>query len=372
MKIPLLDLKAQYAAIKTELHQAVADVFESQTFILGPAVEVCERELANYCGCVHALGVSSGTDALLLALMCEDIGVGDEVVTTPYTFFSTAGSIARCGARPVFVDIDPVDYNINPALLPVAITPQTRAMMPVHLYGQAADMDPILDLAREKSLVVIEDAAQAIGAEYHGRRAGAMGDYGCFSFYPSKNLGAAGEGGLVVTGSDQRMEKCKCLRVHGSSATYVHPYIGGNFRFDAIQAAVVRVKLRHLDNWTSQRQRNAARYDALLHETGLVERGLVQLPRIVRDRHVFNQYIVRVERRDDLMQHLRDQEIGCAIYYPIPLHLQDCFAYLGYARGDFPESERAAQETLALPIYPELGDEAARHLVHVMASFYGL
>lgn len=368
MPVPLLDLKAQYATIRAEIEAAVAEVFESQYFILGPKVTACEEAVAAYSQCAHAVGVSSGTDALLLALMTEDIGPDDEVITTPYTFFATGGCIARLGARPVFVDIDPVTYNIDPARIEEKITAKTRAIMPVHLYGQCADMDPIVDIACRHDLPVIEDAAQAIGAEYKGKRAGSMGKYGCFSFFPSKNLGGAGDGGMVVTNYDHPAERMRVLRVHGSKPKYYHSLIGGNFRLDALQAAVVHVKLAHLDDWTRGRQRNAERYNRLFEEAGLT--ATIELPQVVQSRHIFNQYIIRVPRRDDLMAHLKAHNVGCEVYYPVPLHLQECFAYLGHKPGDFPESERAANETLALPIYPELTDAQAQTVVQTIRDFH--
>ena len=354
INVPLLDLKAQYATIRAEIRAAVDGVLESQMCILGPVVTDCDAKLAEYCRCPHAISVSSGSDALLVSLMAEEIGPGDEVVTTPYTFFATAGSIARVGAKPVFVDIDRDTYNIDPAQIESKITARTKAIMPVHLYGQCADMDPIMAIAAKHGIPVIEDAAQAIGSEYKGRRAGSMGRYGCFSFFPSKNLGAAGDGGLVTTGDDAVADKLRVLREHGSKPRYCHSLIGGNFRFDALQAAIVAAKLKHLDQWTAGRQTNAARYRRLFAAAGLTKGGLVQLPvEVPGNRHIYNQFIVRVPRRDEVQAHLAQQKVGCAIYYPIPLHMQKCFAYLGHHEGDFPESERAARETLALPIYPE-------------------
>jgi len=400
--VPLLDLKAQYATIRDEIRAAVDGVLESQQCILGPVVADCEAKLAEYCRCPYAVTVSSGSDALLVSLMAEDIGPGDEVVTTPYTFFATAGSIARLGAKPVFVDIDRDTYNIDPAQIESKITPRTKAVMPVHLYGQCADMDPIMAIAARHGIPVIEDAAQAIGSEYKGRRAGSMGRYGCFSFFPSKNLGAAGDGGLVTAGDADVAEKLRVLREHGSKPRYCHSLIGGNFRFDALQAAVVAVKLKYLDQWTARRQSNAARYRRLFEAAGLTKAALVQVPKnscrretpphcnggaletgknssevtLVRlplevhgNRHIYNQFIVRVPRRDELQAHLTQQKVGCAIYYPIPLHLQKCFAYLGHREGEFPESERAARETLALPIYPELSDQQAEHVVASIGRF---
>jgi dTDP-4-amino-4,6-dideoxygalactose transaminase len=361
MKVPLLDLKAQYASIKPEIDVAIAAVIESQYFINGPQVKECEAAIAEYCRCKHAVGVSSGTDALLIVLMAEGIGPGDEVITTPYTFFATAGCIARLGAKPVFVDIDPETYNINPALIEAKVTPRTKAIIPVHLFGQMADMDPIMDIARRHNLVVIEDAAQAIGAEDKGRRAGSIGHYGCLSFFPSKNLGCFGDGGMVVTNDPARAEKLAILRAHGSRPKYYHKVIGGNFRLDTLQAAIVTVKLRHLDGWTAGRRRNAARYDRLLSEAGLIP-GITP-PANRASRHIYNQYAIRTRRRDELQKHLKEQGIGTEVYYPVPMHLQECFAYLGHKAGDFPESERAAKESLALPVYPELTDEQAAYVV---------
>jgi dTDP-4-amino-4,6-dideoxygalactose transaminase len=378
--VPLLDLKAQYATIRDEIRAAVDAVLESQQCILGPTVTECETKLAKYCACPHAVTVSSGSDALLVSLMAEGIGPGDEVITTPYTFFATAGAIARTGAKPVFVDIDPATYNIDPAGIASKITKNTKAIMPVHLYGQCADMDPILGLADRHGIPVIEDAAQAIGAEYKGRRAGSMGRYGCFSFFPSKNLGAAGDGGMVTTRDAAVAEKLRVLRVHGSKPKYYHSLIGGNFRFDALQAAIVSVKLRYLDGWTAGRQANAARYRRLFEAAGLSlpsptgrgagGEGLVQLPyEVPGGRHIYNQFVIRVPRRDELQAYLREQKIGNEVYYPVPLHVQQCFAYLGCREGDFPESEKAARETLALPIYPELSDQQAEHVVASIRQF---
>jgi dTDP-4-amino-4,6-dideoxygalactose transaminase len=368
-------LKAQYLSIKTEIDAAIAGVLESQHFVLGPVVERCEKEVAAYSACRHGIGVSSGSDALLACLMAEGVGPGHEIITTPYTFFATAGAIARVGATPVFVDIDPATYNINPALIAGKVTSRTRAVIPVHLYGQMADMDPILEVARQHGLLVIEDAAQAIGAEYKGRRAGSIGDYGCLSFFPSKNLGAAGDGGLIVTNDAGRAEKLAILRGHGARPKYHHLMIGGNFRLDAIQAAVVSAKLPYLDRWTQARQDNAARYDRLFHEAGLSGHGregsLVVLPVTTTNRHIFNQYVICVENRDGLQASLSARGIGTEVYYPIPMHLQPCFAYLGHVAGDFPESERAARHTLALPVHPELSEPQARYVVESIGAFLG-
>jgi dTDP-4-amino-4,6-dideoxygalactose transaminase len=373
MDIPLLDLKAQYATIKAEINAAIQEVLESQHFILGPKVDQCEKAIAAYSQCSYGIGVSSGSDALLACLMAEDIGVGDEVITTPYTFFATIGAISRLGATPVFVDIDPVTYNLDISQIPAKITKKTRAIIPVHLFGQMADMDPIMSLAREYGLVVIEDAAQAIGAEYKGRRAGSIGHYGCFSFFPSKNLGAIGDGGLVVTNDAQRAEKVKILRNHGAKPKYYHLVIGGNFRLDAIHAAVVSVKLPHLDGWTAGRQLNARILDQLFSDSGLSARedgrAVVGLPAAVTSRHIFNQYVVRVRRRDELQSYLRGKGVGTEIYYPVPMHMQECFAYLGYPVGAFPESEQAAKQTLALPIQPELTEPQLRYVVECIREF---
>lgn len=371
ISVPLLDLKAQYAQIKDKILAAVHEVLESQHFILGPKVVECEEQIARYCGCAHAVGVSSGSDALLISMMAEGIGPGDEVITTPYTFFATVGSIVRLGATPVFVDIDPVTYNLDCAQIEPRITPRTKAIMPVHLYGQCAEMEPLLEVAGRHGLVVIEDAAQAIGAEYHGRRAGSMGDYGCFSFFPSKNLGAGGDGGIVTTQDAGRAEKLRVLRMHGSKPKYYHSLVGGNFRLDALQAAIVSAKLPYLDKWSAARQANAHRYRRLFASSGLVADGKIVLPQEAPSRrHIYNQFVIRVERRNELQTYLREHRVGTEIYYPVPLHLQECFAALGYHEGDFPCSEAAARETLALPIYPELTDEQAAYVVQTIASFY--
>jgi dTDP-4-amino-4,6-dideoxygalactose transaminase len=366
MNVPLLDLKAQYSAIRAEIAEAIGEVLESQHFILGPKVSECERAIAAYAGCSDGVGVSSGSDALLACLMAENIGPGDEVITTPYTFFATVGAVARLGARPVFVDIDPATYNLNVSQIASQVTRRTRAILPVHLYGQMADMDGVMDVARVHGLVVIEDGAQAIGAEYKGRRAGSIGDYGCFSFFPSKNLGAAGDGGMIVTNDPARAEKLRCLRGHGSKPKYYHKIIGGNFRLDAIQAAVVSAKLPHLDGWTAARQRNAQRYDRLIRNAGLP----LTLPAVSTGRHIFNQYVIRLKDRDELQAYLQKRGVGTEVYYPVPMHLQECFAYLGHRPGSFPESERAAKETVALPVYPEVSDAQAEYVVGCMREFF--
>ena len=498
MNVPLLDLKAQYLSIRPEIDAAIAEVCESQKFILGPQVKALEEAVAKYSGCGYGVGVSSGTDALLISLMAEGIGPGDEVITTAYSFFATAGCIARLGARPVFVDIDPLTYNLDPTKIEKLVTKNSRAILPVHLYGQMADMDPIMDIAKRHNLIVVEDGAQAIGAEYASRtgfkskvssssfpspelgttdqelktirrRAGSVGEYGCFSFFPSKNLGAFGDGGMVVTNDAERAEKLRVLRAHGSKPKYYHKLVGGNFRLDTLQAAIVLAKLKHLDDWTAKRQANAARYDRLFRDSGLVDAGRIQLPRIVNpqitpiqedspvgfenskrnlwksvesvdvppgsrpgpsassagsadrspagldpqitpisedsfrcsqtvqtnlcesvksvdrtpaplststststcsSRHIFNQYVIRAQRRDELQAFLKERGIGSEVYYPLPLHLQECFAYLGQRTGDLPESEKAANETLAIPVYPELSDDQARYVVDSIKTFY--
>jgi dTDP-4-amino-4,6-dideoxygalactose transaminase len=384
--VPLLDLKAQFAQIRAEVMPVIDQVCAGQHFILGEHVRALEQEVAHYCSAAAGIGVSSGTDALLVALMALGIGAGDEVITSPFTFFATAGTIARTGARPVFCDIDPQTFNLSPAAVRAFIDEQcvargdrlvnratggsVRAMMPVHLYGQSADMDPLMAAARQHGLKVIEDAAQAIGTEYSdGRRAGTIGDVGCFSFFPSKNLGAFGDAGLCTTNDPELAERLRVLRVHGGQPKYFHALIGGNFRIDELQAAVLRVKLRYLDRWTAGRQRNAAYYDAALGNAGLGAKLRTPLA-VAGYRHIFNQYVVRAERRDALKQRLTERGIGSEIYYPVPLHLQKCFAYLNYRVGDFPESEQAAQETLALPIYPELEQAQMAHVVATIAEFY--
>lgn len=352
MKVPLLDLKAQYAGIKDEVLAAVSEVLESQVCILGPKVEDLEQRVAALSDCRYGVGVSSGTDALLAALMALEIGAGDEVITTAYSFFATAGCVSRVGATPVFVDIDPRSYNLDPQQIERAITPRTKAIIPVHLFGQTCDMDPILEIADRLHLFVIEDAAQAITATYKGRKAGSMGTVGCFSFYPTKNLGGAGDGGMLVTNDADLRERLLVMRSHGAKPKYHHRVIGGNFRLDPIQAAILLVKLPHLDAWSEARRRNAAIYDQQFAG------GSVGVPWISADAtSIYNQYVIRVQRRDELMAHLQTAGIGTEIYYPVPLHLQDCFKSLGYRGGDLPESERAARESLALPIYPELSIE---------------
>lgn len=369
MPVPLLDLKAQYSSIDKEIEDAVIEVLRSQHFILGPRVESFERECAAYCRAPYALGVSSGTDALLLALMALGIGPGDEVITTPFTFFATAGSVYRVGARPVFADIDIETFNISPEAIEACIGPRSKAIIPVHLFGQCADMDAIMAIARKHGLFVIEDAAQAFGAETRGRRAGTMGDVGCFSFFPSKNLGGAGDGGLVICSDEALFERMKRLRSHGAHPKYHHSLVGGNFRLDAIQAAILSVKLKRLDLWIEGRRRNAAAYRERLLDLG--ERLI--LPRENPDgRHIYNQFTIRVPgRRDELAAHLSQKGIGFEVYYPKPLHLQECFSGLGYRSGDLPMSERAAKEVISIPIYPELTEGQIDEVADAIRSFFG-
>ena len=376
MQVPLLDLKSQYQSIKQDVLKVTNEIFESQYFIMGPRVVQLEQEIAAYCGVKHAVGVSSGTDALLISLMAAEIGEGDLVITTPYTFFATVGSIMRVGARPVFVDIDPDTFNIDPQKLEklfhdvdAETKTHIKGVIPVHLYGQCADMEPIMAIAQKYDIVVIEDAAQAIGAEYKSKRAGSIGDLGCFSFFPSKNLGAFGDGGIVTTNSDNLHARLSILRNHGAQPKYYHKMIGGNFRLDALQAAIVSIKLKHLDTWTHARQKNAARYNELFQEAGLDER--VVLPTVTEDRHIYNQYIIRLKtKRDELRQFLQKAGIGSEIYYPLPIHLQECFADLIYKDGDFPVAEQAALQTLALPVYPELTSEQQEYVVAKIKAFF--
>lgn len=373
MQVPLLDLRAQYAPLKKEIMAAVEDICDSQHFILGPKVEAFESEMAAYCRTAGAVGVSSGSDALIIALMAEGIGRGDEVITSPFTFFATVGAIVRVGATPVFADIDPVTFNIDPEKIAAKITPRTKAVIPVHLFGQAADMDPVTELARKHGLVVIEDACQAIGAEYKGKRVGSIGTYGAFSFFPSKNLGCFGDGGAVSCNDPERIKKLKIFRNHGQSSTYFHEYVGGNFRIDALQAAVLSIKLRHLDEWSEARRGNAAEYRKLFSEAGLT--GLVQLPDEAPYpvRHIYNQFCIRVAdgKRDALKQYLAEREVGCAIYYPLSLHLQPCFKALGGKAGDYPVSEKITGEILALPIYGETTAGQRAFVVESIAKFFG-
>lgn len=370
ISVPALDLKAQYRAIREEIERVIREVLESQYFILGPEVSAFEVELAEYCCVKHAVGCASGSDAVLLPLMALGVGPSDEVITSPYTFFATASAIWRTGAKPVFVDIEPDTYNLDPALLESAITSRTRAIIPVHLYGQTAEMDAINEIARWHDLAVLEDAAQAIGASFEGRRAGGLGQAAAFSFYPSKNLGAFGEAGLITTDDPELARRVARLRIHGMEPKYVHHEVGINSRLDALQAAILRVKLRHLDAWTEARRAVAARYRILFEEAGLVD--AITLPTERHGfHHVYNQYVIRVPAgiRDALRARLAARRIGTEIYYPIPLHLQVCFASLGYAPGDFPRSEAAAIETIALPIYPELTETAQEFVVATIAQY---
>ncbi len=418
MQVPLVDLRAQYVEIREEVRKAVDTVLESQQFILGPSGKRLEKQIAAYSNVAHGIGVSSGTDAILVSLMALDIRQRDGVITTPFTFFSTAGVIARLGATPIFVDIDPNTYNLDPQKLrelletgcdvdqetgrPVKRKSRVhiKAIIPVHLYGQCADMDPIMEMAQRAHLEIVEDAAQAIGAIYYSKRlgargersgivdqeretklertgkdpktacrAGSMGKLGCFSFFPTKNLGGFGDAGMVVTDDEPLAEKIRILRVHGGQQKYHHHIIGGNFRLDELQAAILNVKFHHLERWTEARRRNAERYDSLFEEMGLTEQ--VHLP-VVKDgnRHIFHQYVIRVHHRDELREFLRAQGVGTGIYYPLPLHLQECFKYLEYKKGDFPESERAADETLALPIYTGLSPEQQEYVVNQIRNFY--
>ena len=370
VSVPALNLKAQYQSIRDEIEPVVREILESQMFVLGPEVTRLEAEVADYCGAASGIGCASGTDALLLPLLAIDVGPGDEVITTPYTFFATAGSIWRTGAKPVFVDIEPDTFNIDPVRIEAAITPRTKAIIPVHLFGQVAEMGPIQEIARRHGLTVLEDAAQAIGSAYHGTRAGTLGDAAAFSFYPSKNLGGFGDGGMVTTNHPQLARRITRLRVHGMEPKYHHHEVGFNSRLDAFQAAVLRVKLRHLDAWTSLRRDVADRYRNLFASHGLEE--MVGLP-IERQGnfHVYNQFVIRVPAflRDSLRDYLTARKIGSEIYYPIPLHLQVCFASLGHKPGDFPHSEAAARETIALPIYPELTDAEQRYVVGSIRQF---
>jgi len=378
MKIALLDLKAQYLTIKDEIKIAIDEVLETQHFILGPKVEELERNIAAYTGTKYAIGVSSGTDALLVSLMAINIKPGDEIITSSFTFFSTAGVIARLNAKPVFVDIDPVTYNIDPQKIEPAITNKTKAIIPVHLFGQCADMDPIMEIAKKYNLYVIEDAAQSIGAEYKGKRAGSMGDLGIFSFFPSKNLGGYGDGGMVVTNNQGLCEKVKILRVHGSNPKYYHKIVGGNFRLDAIQAAILNAKLKYLDLWSQKRREHADYYDRRFKEMGFAENGTIETPAAVykstgdKNYHIYNQYTIDVKQRDSLQKFLKENEIGTEIYYPLPLHLQECFKNLRYKKGDFPLSEETSASVLSLPIYPELKCDQKEYIAQKISEFYNL
>ena len=380
MKVPLLDLTGQYQTIREEVRAAIDAVCDSQRFILGPKVEAFEANVARYCGARHAVGVSSGTDALIVALMALEVGPGDAVITTPYTFFATVGSIVRVGATPVFADIDPVTYNLSAAGVEALLRAwpsrlqgvRPKVLLPVHLYGQCADMDALGAVARRHGLRVVEDAAQAIGAEYPSsagaRKAGAMGDMGCFSFFPSKNLGGFGDGGMVTTDDTELAERLRVLRDHGAKPKYYHQRVGGNFRLDALQAAVLDVKLKRLDQWHEARRAHALRYDAAFRGTAVSAPAAVYAGRGVKDPHIYNQYVVRVPARDQVRQSLQQADIGCEVYYPVPLHLQECFRDLGYRAGDFPESERSAGQTLALPVYPELTGPMQEYVADTLKS----
>jgi dTDP-4-amino-4,6-dideoxygalactose transaminase len=386
MQVPLLDLRAQYAPLRARIEQAIREVCDSQRFVLGPRVAQLERDLAKYSQTAYAIGMSSGTDALLVALMALDIGPGDEVITSPYTFFATGGVVARLGARPIFCDIDPQTFNLAPSAVAELIEEScesrdgalvnrrtggvVRALMPVHLYGQVAEMDALLDIANRHALHVVEDAAQAIGAELaDGRRAGSIGSIGCLSFFPTKNLGAFGDAGMCTTNDPVLAQKLQILRVHGGEPKYYHAVIGGNFRLDELQAAVLVIKLEHLDDWTAARQRNAARYTDAFTAAGIEE--FVTVPTVSRgSRHIFNQYVIRAERRDELRAHLAERGVGTEIYYPLALHRQQCFAYLGHRPDEFPHAVRASEETLALPIYPELENAQLDYVVDKISEFY--
>lgn len=374
--VPLLDLKAQFAPLREQITSEVCSVIESQQFVLGAKVEEFEKALADYTGAAHAIGCASGTDALILALAACDIGAGDAVLTTPFSFFSTASCAYKVGARPVFCDIDPETFNIDPACVEDAWTPNVRALLPVHLFGQCADLDPLLEIARRHDAVLIEDAAQALGARYrigsaNERHAGTCGAIGCYSFFPTKNLGGFGDGGAVVCDDAEIAERLRQLRVHGGQQMYHHRWVGWNSRLDAIQAAVLKIKLPQLDGWSAGRGDNADRYDRWLAECGLVERGCVRLPeRASNASHIFNQYTLRVENRDGLREHLNSAGIGHSVYYPVPLHLQECFGELGGRVGQFPHAEQACREVLALPVFPELTEEQQRRVVDAIDTFY--
>lgn len=368
MKVPLLDISAQNSALRSDIEAAIGRVLDTNGFILGDEVAALEKELASYCRAKHAIACASGTDALILALLAYDIGFDDEVITTPYSFFASSSSIARLGAVPIFVDIDPETFNMDVSQVEARITDKTKAIMPIHLFGQCADMDALLEIGRKHGVPVVEDAAQAIGAEDHGRRAGSMGDIGCFSFYPSKNLGGMGDGGFLTTNDDELAHKLKALRVHGSFERYYHKWVGLNSRLDGFQGAVLRVKLPHLDAWSDERKKNADRY-----RDGLADIGSGFVLPVEREnvRHIYNQFVVRVPgRRDELKSFLAEHEVGTDIYYPVSLHLQECFSYLGYRKGDYPESERASAESLALPIFPEMTAEQQGHVISTIRKFF--
>ncbi|NWG04819.1 MAG: DegT/DnrJ/EryC1/StrS family aminotransferase [Syntrophaceae bacterium] len=376
MKVPFFDLTTQFKLIEGEIKSALDEVFKTQQFILGAQVQALEEKIAQYCRSQYAIGVASGSDALLLSLMALDIESGDEVLLPPFTFFATAGSVSRLGAIPVFVDIDPDTYNIDPTKIEEKITSRTKAIIPVHLFGQCADMDPLLQIAKTKKLFVIEDAAQSLGAQYQPkadskeRRAGQMGNFGCFSFYPTKNLGAFGDAGMVVTDDPVLAERVRLLRIHGSQPKYFHKRIGINSRLDTMQAAILLVKFKYLETWTQERQKKAERYDRLFKEHLPMIEGLTLPMTQYQNRHIFHQYVIRTPQRDRLKKFLAEEGIGTDIYYPLPLHLQECFSFLKYQRGDLPVSEKASEEVLALPIYPELKEEQQMVVVDRMRAFY--
>ena len=375
-KVPFFNLAVQFKSIEEEVKSALDEVFRTQQFILGPQVQVLEETIARYCGTRYAIGVASGSDALLLSLMALGIGTGDEVLLPPFTFFATAGCVSRLGAIPVFVDIDPETYNMDPSRIEQKISSKTKAILPVHLFGQCADMNPLLEIAKEKKLFLIEDAAQALGAEYKpttgedGRRAGQMGDLGCFSFYPTKNLGAFGDAGMVVTNHPDLAEKVRLLRAHGSQPKYFHKWIGINSRLDTIQAAILLVKFKYLEKWTGERQKRAERYRLLFQELPSWVEGLKLPTAQYQNRHIFHQYVIRVQERDRLRKFLAEEGIGTDIYYPVPLHLQECYAFLKYRRGDLHNSEKASEEVLALAIYPELTEDQQIAVVDRIKAFY--
>jgi dTDP-4-amino-4,6-dideoxygalactose transaminase len=368
--IPLLDLQAQYQGIREEVLSEVTRVVDSQKFILGEDVKALETEVAAYSSAKHAIGCASGSDALLLALMALDIGPGDKVITTPYTFFATVGAICRVGATPVFVDIERDTFNLDVRNVAdvLAANPEVKAIIPVHLFGACADMDALTALARPKGIFLIEDAAQSIGSEYKGRRAGSIGDIGCFSFFPSKNLGAFGDGGMLTTNDDSIAEKLRALRVHGTRRKYYHDWIGVNSRLDALQAAVLRVKLQYLDSWTARRQRNAGTYREIMQNLRLPVTPPVE--KAYQTRHIYNQFVILGERRDELQAFLKQNGIGTEVYYPLPMHVQTCFAHLGYNAGDFPIAEQLAQQSLALPVYPELERDDIPYVCQTIRQFY--
>ncbi|MCX6173531.1 MAG: DegT/DnrJ/EryC1/StrS family aminotransferase [Ignavibacteriales bacterium] len=385
MKVPLLDLKPQYLSLKKEIDEAVQRVIDSQYFIMGPDIQKLEEEICRYLKCKKAIGVSSGTDALLLALMALDIQPGDEVIVPTYSFFATAGVVARLNAIPVFVDCDPVTFNIDPKKIEERITSKTKVIIPVHLYGQSAEMVEIMLIAKKHNIKVVEDAAQAIGTQYKdGRFVGTIGDIGCFSFFPSKNLGGFGDGGIVTTNDEALAEKLRIMRVHGMEQSYYHKVVGGNFRLDALQAAVLRVKLPRLDSWSSKRRENASAYTKYFIEEGLAvgegllnfdDKNKVLLPKAIyqntghKNFHIYNQYIIRVQNRNALLEFMKKKEVGCAIYYPVPFHRQECFAYLNCKDAEFPNSNSAAEDSLALPIYPELSNEQIKYVVDSISEF---